>query len=199
MATSRLWRTAFVAFSAPSKVIIVAFRTIPVTGHSVVRAFIAIKARSLFATLETSIVVLSTAVTSWFSASIAFLSESKIVVIAFRAIPVATVGPLISVWASTSIIAFEAPTAVISVKSTTAVVSPTILTIVSSSVAKVSFFSGFFGSDIYFNTNKSRDVEFSVQVCYVCERGVGVPKHCVDLTDVIPSLEIHNNGFQCWR
>ena len=189
-----LWCAALIAFGSPSEVIIVAFWAIPIAIHAVVLTIVSLKSRCpLFATLESTVVGTSSAtVAAWLATSVAFVSESEVVVSAFGAVPIATVGTVVSVWATTAVISLEASAAVVVFKSAATIISSSVLSIVAP-FAKFSLFTNLFCSDVDFNADQGRDVEFSVQVSNVCKRGTRAAKHSVNLTDVITSFEVDND------
>ena len=194
LTAASLWCTALVAFGPPSEVIIVAFRAIPIAILAVVLTIVSFKSRGpLFSTLESTVVgTSSAAVAAWLTASVAFLSESKVVVSAFGAIPIATVGTVVSVLVTPAVISFEASATIVAFKSTATVVSSSVLSIVAS-LAKVSLFAHFLCSNVDFDAHQGWDVEFSVQMGNVCERGTCAAEHSVNLTDVITSFEVDND------
>jgi hypothetical protein len=113
---------------------------------------------------------------SRFSATIAFLSESEIVVIALWTFPVAAIAvPIVSVETSTSllsalepsVISLKSPTAIVPVKTFNAVISTAVVVTSTISVAKTSFFSDLLWANIDFDSNQTRDVQFSIKMCHM--------------------------------
>jgi len=51
----------------------------------------------------------------------------------------------------------------------------------------------FFGADSYFDTDEGIKVEFTVNVSDVGKRSVGVPKDCIDFTNVNTRFSIDDN------
>ena len=135
-----------------------------------------------------------------FSTAIAFLSESEIIVIALRTIPVATiVAAIVSVESSTTVISLKSTTAIVSVKPSTTVISTALLVTSTISVAKTSLFSDLLWANIDFNSNQARDVQFSIKMRHMSQRSIGVAEHSVDFADILPSLKVDNDRFKRWR
>jgi hypothetical protein len=105
---------------------------------------------------------------SRFSATIAFLSESEIVVIALWTFPVATVvATIVSVESSTTVVSLKSTTAIVPVKTFNAVISTAVVVTSTISVAKTSFFSDLLWANIDFDSNQTRDVQFSIKMCHM--------------------------------
>jgi hypothetical protein len=132
---------------------------------------------------------LATTVSSWFTASIAFLPESEIVVVALGAIPIAAViSTIIALKSSASIVSVKSTSTFIPVETSTSVVAAAVV-----SLTEVSFFFDFLWSNVNFDSNKAGDVEFPVEVGDVCEGCFCVSKHAINLADVITSCLVDDD------
>ena len=186
-AAAALCFTASVAFLSESEVIVVALWTIPIA--TVVGTVVSLKASTaIFTALEstvigaTTVVGASAAAALCFTASVAFLSESEVIVVALWTIPIATV-----VGTVVSIVSFKSAASVVSALVSTVVASSTV------SASSVSLFASLLWTDVDFNTDQAWNVEFSIEMSYVSKWCVGVSQDCVNFTDVYTSIAIHND------